>query len=68
MNNAHQKKYHGALPLEAQRILMRAAQTPVTAADPLARTKAIEKATQRVKVQYPEYFQVESENHENQTE
>ena len=68
MNNAHQKKYHGALPLEAQRILMRAAQTPVTAADPLARTKAIEKATQRVKTQYPEYFQMESENHENQAE
>lgn len=67
MNNAHQKKYHGALPLEAQRILMRAAQTPVTAADPLARTKAIEKATQRVKTQYPEYFQMEN-NHESQTE
>ena len=63
MNNAHQKKkFHGALPLEAQRILMRAAQTPVTAADPLARTKAIEKATQRVKAKYPEYFQVESES------
>ena len=62
MTDAHQKKYHGALPLEAQRILMRAAQTPVTAADPLARTKAIEKATQRVKTQYPEYFQMESES------
>ena len=62
MNNAHQKKYHGALPLEAQRILMRAAQTPVTATDPMARAKAIEKATQRVKAQYPEYFQMESES------
>ena len=68
MNNAHQKKYHGALPLEAQRILMRAAQTPVTAADPLARTKAIEKATQRVKTQYPEFFLSEIENYEDQTE
>ena len=68
MTDAHQKKYHGALPLEAQRILMRAAQTPVTAADPLARTKAIEKATQRVKAKYPEYFQMESENHESKTE
>ena len=67
MTDAHQKKYHVALPLEAQRILMRAAQTPVTAADPLARTKAIEKATQRVKTKYPEYFQMEN-NHESKTE
>ena len=68
MTDAHQKKYHGALPLEAQRILMRAAQTPVTATDPMARAKAIEKATQRVKAQYPEYFQMEIENYENQVE
>lgn len=67
MTNAHQKS-HGALPKDAQRILMRAAQTPVTAADPLARTKAIEKATQRVKMMYPDYFQMENEDYENQAE
>jgi hypothetical protein len=64
MKSAHQK-FHGALPQEAQRILMRAAQTPVTAADPLARTKAIEKATQRIKTMYPDYFQTESDDYEN---
>ncbi len=64
MSSAHQK-FHGALPLEAQRILMRAAQTPVTAADPLARTKAIEKATQRVRSMFPTYFQTESDDYEN---
>ena len=44
------------LPPEAMRLLQQAAQTPITRADPLARVKAIEKATERVKRQYPQFF------------
>ncbi|AAR97704.1 hypothetical protein ACLRAE_12470 [Bordetella bronchiseptica] len=44
------------LPPEAMRLLQQAAQTPITRADPLARVKAIEKATERVKRQYPHFF------------
>jgi hypothetical protein len=44
------------LPQEAINLLKRAAQTPITPADPLARVKAIEKATQRIKTLYPNYF------------
>lgn len=46
----------GRLPIEAAELLKRAAQTPVTRADPLARLKAIEKATQRIKSLYPNLF------------
>ena len=45
------------LPLEAARLLQHAAQTPITRADPLARVKAIEKAIERVKREYPQSFQ-----------
>lgn len=47
---------HHVLPAAAIATLQRAARTENTAADPLARQKAIEKATQRVKEQFPEYF------------
>lgn len=47
------------LPAEAVAQLQRAAQTPITAADPLARVKAIEQATQRVRSQFPQFFQSE---------
>jgi hypothetical protein len=48
--------FHGGLPIDAQNDLMRASQTPITRADPLARVKAIEQATQRIKRKYPELF------------
>lgn len=57
-------QYHAVLPLEAQQILIRASMTPITPTDPLARVKAIEKATQRVKDLYPQYFRKEL-NREN---
>ena len=44
------------LPKDARELLQRAARTPVTPEDPLARTKAIDKATQQIKRKYPHYF------------
>lgn len=44
------------LPPDAVALLQRAAITPITADDPLARVKAIEAATQRVKLKYPNLF------------
>lgn len=46
----------GLLPADARMILMAAAKTPVLPCDPLARVKAIEKATERVKAMYPHLF------------
>lgn len=48
--------HQGRLPQTAVELLKRAAQTPVTPTDPLARVKAIEKATQRVKDLFPNLF------------
>lgn len=45
-----------ALPPEAVRLLQRAAKTPITRVDPLARVKAIERAIERVKRRNPELF------------
>lgn len=45
------------LPPAARVKLQQAAQTPITRADPLARVKAIEKAIERVKREYPQFFQ-----------
>ena len=45
-----------ALPAAAVALLQRAAQTQITASDPLARVKAIEQATKRVKQQFPYHF------------
>ena len=47
-----------ALPRDAAKLLQQAAQTPITRADPLARVKAIEKAIERVKREYPQFFQI----------
>lgn len=46
----------GRLPQEAIDLLKKAAQTPVTRADPLARIKAVEKTTQRIKSLFPNLF------------
>lgn len=48
------------LPAGAIALLQQAAKTPVTEADPLARVKAIEHATAKVKFMYPECFKQES--------
>lgn len=47
---------HRVYPAAVIAQLQRAAQTPVTEADPLARVKAIEQTTQRIRQQYPELF------------
>lgn len=44
------------LPAAAVALLQRANLTPITANDPLARVKAIEQATRRIKIQFPQYF------------
>lgn len=44
------------LPADAIAQLQRAASTPITARDPLARVKAIEQAVKRVKRNHPQYF------------
>ena len=44
------------LPPEAARLLQQAAKTPIPEHDPLARVKAIEKAIERIKRQYPQCF------------
>lgn len=47
------------LPLEARLVLQMAAETPIPADDPLARVKAIDAATARVKRLYPHHFKKE---------
>lgn len=44
------------LPPSAAQLLRKAAQTPIPAHDPLARERAIDQATARVKRLYPDYF------------
>lgn len=53
MGNSHAS---ALLPEDARLILVNAARTPVPDYDPLARIKAIEKATDRVKAMYPHLF------------
>ncbi len=49
------------LPADAREILQQAARTPNTERDPLARTKAIEQATARVRRMYPKFFNHDKE-------
>lgn len=49
-------QFNNVLPKEAQLELMRAAQTPITEQDPLARRKAIDKAVERVQAKWPQFF------------
>lgn len=44
------------LPPDARQVLIDASKTPVTAADAMARRKAIDQAIQRVKRKYPQFF------------
>lgn len=50
---------HTLLPVDAQNLLRRAVATPATWYDPLARKRAVEQATARVRRTYPEYFREE---------
>jgi len=45
------------LPEAAQRVLKKAALTPITPFDPLARRKAVDYAINRVRRDFPKYFQ-----------
>lgn len=47
------------LPESAARQLQEAALTPIPPGDRLARLKALEKATERVKAQHPQFFKQE---------
>lgn len=46
------------LPLAAAKLLQQAAQTPIVRDCPLARQIAIEKATERIKREYPHLFNI----------
>lgn len=50
---------NGVLPKWARRELSEAAKTPITAADPLARTRAIDEALERIRALVPEHFRSE---------
>lgn len=52
----NEKPLAALLPLHAARELQRAALTPIPEDDPLARLKAIEKTSEWVKRNYPNYF------------
>ena len=58
---------HQLLPPDAIAALQKAAATPPSTADPLRRQKAIEHATQRIKQQYPDYFQIKEICNETET-
>jgi len=47
------------LPPGVSAALMRAAQTPVTDSDPLARQRAIEEVNRKARLRHPEYFREE---------
>ena len=49
------------LPIEARRLLQKAAEVP-NERDPLARIKAIEAATAKLRREYPEFFREESDD------
>ncbi len=50
------KPAHTLLPPDAIAMLVKASATEPSAADPLRRQKAIEKATAAVKRQFPQFF------------
>lgn len=53
------------LPPDAVAALQKAAATEPSAADVLRRQKAIEKATQRIKTQYPQFFHIKEIQNES---
>lgn len=53
-------------PRHAAEILRQAGETPIPPHDPLARRKAVDKAIERVKREYPSYFRQESSDDSTQ--
>lgn len=53
------------LPPGVSAALVRAAKTPVTDSDPLARQRAIEEVNRRARLRHPEYFREEAFDGEN---
>jgi hypothetical protein len=49
------------LPYPAHVLLVRASMTPISERDPMARQRAIEEATSKVKRDYPSFFLTEEE-------
>jgi len=47
---------HKLLPLAAQRVLIRAANTPITPFNPMARRIAVDRAINQVQRNFSEYF------------
>ena len=66
-----QNELHSLLPIEAQLLLRRAASTPTIKGDPLATRRAVDSAIEKVKRDYPNYFQqpkgelIENQNHQS---
>lgn len=63
MRKPPDKPFHRSLPIEAQRMLRRAAETPITEQDPLARRRAVDRAIERVQMLYPNHFKHRKEPH-----
>ena len=66
-----QNELHSLLPIEAQLLLRRAASTPIIKGDPLAKRRAVDIAIEKVKRDYPKYFQkpkgelIENQNYQS---
>lgn len=50
------------LPFEARTTLVRASQTPVPHGDPLARVRAVDEASEKIRYQFPRFFHSESQS------
>lgn len=55
-----ENKNQGALPNTAAEALKKAAQVQPSAADPMARIKAVERATELARRLYPDHFKKET--------
>ena len=60
MFNQHNAHVCEHLPFDARAQLVRASQTPITSGDLLARARAIEEASERIRYQYPHFFKKEA--------
>ncbi len=60
MFNQHNARVSEHLPFDARTQLVRASQTPITSGDLLARARAIEEASTRIRYQYPHFFKKEA--------
>lgn len=60
MFNTNHQPVSNHLPFDARMQLVRASQTPITSGDMLARARAIEEASSRIRYQYPHFFKKEA--------